>query len=80
MCFFKYIYLAALGLSCGTQDRQLWRVGSSSLTRDHWGPLHWEVLATVPAGKALSHSIYLFMVALGLSYHMHELSLVEASG
>ena len=39
--FLKYIYLAALGLSCDTQDLQfsLWHVGSSSLTRDWtWAP------------------------------------------
>ena len=39
--FNKYIYLAALGLSCNTKDLQfsLCCVGSSSLTRDRtWAP------------------------------------------
>ena len=32
--FFKFIYLAALGLNCDVQDLSLWHVGSSPLTRD----------------------------------------------
>ena len=31
---YLFIYLAALGLSCGMWDLQLWHVESSSLTRD----------------------------------------------
>ena len=49
-----FIYLAALGLSCGMEDLQLWHVGSSSLTRDQTqAPYIWEqaVLATVPPWK-----------------------------
>ena len=53
-----FIYLAAQGLCYGTQDLQLWYVGSSSLTKDQtW---HWEagVLATGPAGKSLGFFIF----------------------
>ena len=54
--FFFLNYLAALGLSCGTQDLWLWHVGSSSLNRDQmWvpslgsrSPSHWTTREVLP--------------------------------
>ena len=40
---YLFIYWVAPGLSCGVQNLQLRHAGSSSLTRDEPGPLHWEL-------------------------------------
>ena len=65
---FFLTYLAAQGLSCGTQDicchrqdLQLWRVNSSSQTKPRTcAPLRWKhaVLTTGPPGKSLAPFSY----------------------
>lgn len=65
------IYLALLGLSCGSQDLQssLQHVGYSSLSRDQtWAPCTWEcrVLAPGLAGKPLQ-SVFFFKLVLEIS-------------
>lgn len=60
---YLFIYLAALGLTCGIQDLLLWHVDSSSLTGD-WalGPLQWGHGGLGPGPQGKSHvSIYLWV-------------------